>query len=186
MEFNKVITGRRSVRDYTLEALEEATIQLLIEDATQAPSAINRQPWNFTVIRDPLILDSISNEAKKEILATASENQYSEKILALLHDPNFHLFYHAPVLVLISVTATAPWMIEDCTLAAENLMLAAFSRGLGSCWIGFAQNFLNTAEGKKILGIPDSWVSVAPIILGHPKTWPPSTPRRPPTIHWVG
>ena len=46
------------------------------------------------------------------------------------------------------------WITEDCSLAAENLMLAAFAERLGTCWIGFAQSYLNTAEGRTALGIP--------------------------------
>jgi len=68
---------------------------------------------------------------------------------AMLSDPNFHIFYHAPVLILISGTAESLWKAEDCALAAENLMLAAYVAGLGSCWIGFAQRFLNSPDGKK-------------------------------------
>jgi nitroreductase len=48
-------------------------------------------------------------------------------------------------------------------------MLAAHANGLGTCWIGFAQSFLNTPGGKKTLDLPSSWVTVAPIIVGHPK-----------------
>jgi hypothetical protein len=54
-------------------------------------------------------------------------------------------------------------------LAAENLMLAAYAAGLGTCWTGFAQTFLNTPDGKNVLGRPAAWVSVAPNIVGDPK-----------------
>ena len=47
-------------------------------------------------------------------------------------------------------------------------MLAAYGIGLGTCWIGFAQSYLNTEEGKGSLGLPASWTPVAPIIVGHP------------------
>ena len=65
-------------------------------------------------------------------------------------------------------------------------MLAAYAVGLGSCWIGFAQSFLNTPAGKSMLGLPAAWVPVAPIIVGHPKGSPPSVPRKEPVIRWVG
>jgi len=48
-------------------------------------------------------------------------------------------------------------------------MLAAFAERLGTCWIGFAQSYLNTADGKAALGIPDAWIPVAPIIVGSPR-----------------
>ena len=53
-------------------------------------------------------------------------------------------------------------------LAAENLMLAAYAAGLGTCWIGVAQGFLNALDGKAMLGLPAAWVPVAPVIVGHP------------------
>jgi nitroreductase len=72
--------------------------------------------------------------------------------------------------------------MKDCALAAQNLMLTAYAMGLGTCWIGLAQNFLNTAQGSALLGIPPTWVAVAPIIVGHPKALTPDVPRRKPEI----
>jgi nitroreductase len=71
-------------------------------------------------------------------------------------------------------------------LAAENLMLAAYSEGLGTCWIGFAQRFLNTPEGKNALGLPATSVPVAPIIVGHPKVEITPVTRKEPEIRWLG
>ena len=88
------------------------------------------------------------------MLATMTASAQSEHFRTLLDTPDFHIFYHAPVLILISVIGEGPWIVEDCSLAAENLMLAAYAEGLGTCWIGFAQGFLNTPEGKKVLGLP--------------------------------
>jgi len=65
-------------------------------------------------------------------------------------------------------------------------MLAAFAEGLGTCWIGFAQSYLNTAEGKAALGAPKEWVPVAPIIVGRPTRAPSPIPRKEPEIRWVG
>jgi nitroreductase len=76
--------------------------------------------------------------------------------------------------------------VEDCSLAAENLMLAARAFGLGTCWIGFAQAWLATSEGKAALKLPGGYVPVAPIIVGHPKSAPPPVPRKKPEIHWIG
>ena len=64
-------------------------------------------------------------------------------------------------------------------------MLAAFAEGLGTCWIGFAQGYLNTSEGKTALGVPAAWVPVAPIVVGRPTAWPAPTPRKEPEIVWV-
>jgi nitroreductase len=86
-----------------------------------------------------------------------------------LSDPNFQIFYRAPVLIVISGIAQVPFMVEDCALAVEKLMLAAHAVGLGTCWIGFSQTFFNTPGGKSALGIPATWAPVAPIIGGHPQ-----------------
>ena len=186
MDINEAITGRRSVREYTEEPVDERTIRCLIDAAVHAPNAVNQQPWTFTVLRDQGVLDRISRDAKSHMFKTMSESSHSDHFRSLLSDPNFHIFYHAPVLILISAIAEGPWIVEDCALAAENLMLAAYAAGLGTCWIGFAQNFLNTADGKSVLGLPAAWVSVAPIIVGHPKAAPPPVARKAPEVHWVG
>jgi nitroreductase len=186
MDINEAISGRRSVREYSSQAVDPETIRRLIDAAVYAPNAVNQQPWSFTVVRDQDALDRISRDAKSHMLATMPAAPHSDHFRSLLSDPKFQIFYHAPVLILISAIAQGPWIIEDCALAAENLMLAAYAAGLGTCWIGFAQSFLNTPEGKKALTLPDTWVPVAPIIVGHPKAMPPPTPRNAPEIRWVG
>ena len=64
-------------------------------------------------------------------------------------------------------------------------MLAAYGMGLGTCWIGFAQSYLNIEEGKGSLGLPRGWTPVAPIIVGHPAKSAPAVPRRAPVVRWV-
>ncbi len=185
MDINEAISGRRSTRAYTTEAVDEQTLQRMINAAVLAPNAVNEQPWTFTVVRNQALLDQISQDAKAHMLATMSPDGHSDHFRSILNDASFHIFYHAPALVLISANAHSPWIVEDCSLAAENLMLSAFADGLGSCWIGFAQSFLNTPRGKSVLGLPAAWISVAPIILGHAAALPSPVVRKAPEIHWV-
>ncbi|MGZ5046360.1 MAG: nitroreductase family protein [Usitatibacter sp.] len=185
MDIDAAIRGRRAVRDYTAQAVGEATLVKLIDAAIQAPSAVNQQPWTFTVVRDQAVLDQVSRESKVHMLATLPDALRSPRF-ERLRDPDFHIFYHAPALVVISANAPGPWIVEDCALAAQNLMLAAYGEGLGTCWIGFAQGFLNTPKGRKMLGLPDAWVCVAPIIVGYPKGAAPQVARKEPEILWVG
>lgn len=185
MNLNKAIAGRRSTRDYTTEAVDEKLILRLIDAAVQAPSSMNQQPWTFTVIRDQALLERISQEAKAWVLATTPVGEHSSHFQTLLSDEDFQLFYHAPVLVLISGNEPNQ-CIENCALAAENLMLAAYAEGLGTCWIGFAQGYLNTPQGKHALGLPAEWTPVAPIIVGHPTSAPAPIAHKAPVIHWIG
>jgi nitroreductase len=103
----------------------------------------------------------------------------------MLNDPDFDIFYHAPALVVIAAADPTDWAVEDCALAAENLMLAAYAMDLGTCWIGFAQNWLATPEGKAELGIPATYAPIAPIVVGHPRRPPPPVPRKNPDILWI-
>jgi nitroreductase len=189
MDIETALWQRRSVRDYDDRPVDPSILHRLIDAAIQAPSAMNEQPWTFTVVRDPATLDRLSRDAKTHTLATiptdGSAGARSGRFQSLLSDPKFHIFYHAPVLIIIAAQASGSWVTEDCAMAAQNLMLAAYGSGLGSCWIGFAQRYLNTPAGKQSLGIPETSVPVAPIILGHPRTLPAPVPRRPPTIQWV-
>ena len=184
MDIEQAIAGRRSVRDYADAAVDEQVIRRLIEIAVLAPSAMNEQPWTFTVVRNQALLAEISRKAKAHMRAILAGGPHNEHFAAL-KDANFHIFYHAPVLIVISGASPGPWIAEDCALAAENLMLAACGMGLGTCWIGFAQSYLNTEDGKDSLGLPGGWTPVAPIIAGHPMKPAQAVPRRAPVVRWV-
>jgi nitroreductase len=184
MDLMQAIYGRRAVREYTAERVDEGLVRQLIDAAIQAPSAINRQPWLFTVVSKQALLDEISTKAKVHLLAQpiTGETHHFRK---MLEDPNFQIFYHAPILIVISAGEPSSWNVEDCSLAAENLMLAAYATGLGSCWIGFAQAWLGTSEGKAVLELDPKAVPVAPTIVGHPKAPPAPVPRNVPVVHWI-
>jgi nitroreductase len=185
MGLEEAIDGRRSVRSFTRTPVDPILIEQLIYAAVRAPSAMNRQPWVFTVVRKQADMHHISHEAKLHLLATAEPSKESDQLHAMLTDANFDIFYHAPALIVISAREAAPWAIEDCALAAQTLMLKAHSMTLGTCWIGFAQSFLNTPRGKDILHLSGSCVAVAPIIVGHPKLAALPVPRNAPEIHWL-
>jgi len=186
MDLKQAIARRRAVRAYTPEPVDEAHLRALITLAIQAPSAMNRQPWSFCVVRDPAVLQRISDEAKRHLLQASPAGVFAHELQTMLANPEFQIFYHAPALVLITGLADDPWSRIDGALAAENLMLAAADAGLGSCWIGFAQGWLETAEGKALLGIPPERVPVAPIIVGHPAASAPEVPRKGAEISWIG
>lgn len=186
MNITEAITGRRSVREYTRDPVSESKIHLLIDAANQAPSARNEQPWRFAVVRDQALLDQVSEAAKAYLLTAGPGSSPAGAFQARLRDPAFQIFYHAPVLIVIAGPAQGHWLIEDCTLAAQNLMLAAYAAGLGSCWIGLAQAFLKTPEGKQMLGLPKAWMPIAPIIVGLPAGPVPRVRRPAPETLWIG
>lgn len=172
MDVREAIYGRRAVREFMTEPVEEAALRRLVDAAIQAPSAVNQQPWLFTIVRNKGLLARVSNEAKAHMLRTSPAALASHHFLHILNDPNFDIFYGAPVLVVISA-AGSPWAVENCSLAAENLMLAAHAAGLG------------TPDGKSALKLPVTDIPVAPIIVGHPKSVPPAVSRNPSRIDWI-
>ena len=186
MELMQAIRERRAVREYTAESVGTAAINRLIHAAVQAPSAVNLQPWLFTVVRDSALLDRISAQSKEHMLALADTGAAPSGFREHLSNPDFHIFYHAPALIIISAATSDTWAKEDAALAAENLMLVAYAEGLGSCWIGFAQRWLETEPGRRAVDIPQDFHPVAPIIVGHPKNKPAKVPRNGPTTHWIG
>jgi len=185
MQVMEAIFGRRSVRDYRPDPVPQEAITRLIEAATQAPSAINQQPWSFSVVCDQKLLDRISHDAKAHML-NVRPSALPAHLYESLSKPDSDIFHHAPVLVAIAAIEQNPWMAENRALAAENLMLAAHDMGLGSCWIGLAQAWFDTPTGKEALGFPHSYVVVAPIIVGIPAAAPPPVPRKAPEVRWIG
>jgi nitroreductase len=186
MDFLDVLRSRRAVRDFRAEPVSQQAIRRLIEAATMAPSAMNDQPWRFSVVTDAGLMERMSTAAKRHLLNCLHVLPKPDHFRDIFSDPKLHLFHHAPALIVISADSDNPWVSEDCSLAAENLMLAACEAGLGTCWVGFAQAWLNSVEGREALGMPLSHHVVAPIVVGYPRSTPPAVSRRAPNIVWVG
>ena len=186
MDLEQAFHSRRAVRGYLEESIGRPVLQRLIDAAIQAPSAVNEQPWLFTVIQDRELLARISLEAKAHLLSAPPQNVALQKLGELRNDPDFDIFYHAPVLIVIASATESRWAVENCALAAENLMLAACAEGLGTCWIGLAQGWLATVEGKAAIGAPAASLPVAPSIVGWPKSSSPQVPRKEPQVRWIG
>jgi nitroreductase len=185
MDLMDAIYHRRAVREFSREPVDPELIRFVIAAAVQAPSAMNRQPWSFVVVEDQAALEHLSENAKALLLRTMREDTPLGHYRGLLADPGFHLFYHAPAVIVVCATSREEGVAEDCCLAAENLMLAAHGAGLGTCWIGFSRPWLDLPEGKKELGVPAHYVPVAPIAIGHPKAPMPAVPRNHPDILWI-
>jgi nitroreductase len=185
MQVLQAIRGRRSVREYLPTALTHVELELLIDAAIQAPSALNHQAWAFVVIQDKALLRRYSDRIKPLVLAGLPGIGLSAQFAKTLSDPAYHVFHDAPALTAICARGDDPFATIDCCLAGQNLMLAAHGMGLASCWIGLAQGWLNQEPVKDELGIPRDWTVVAPIVVGHPRgPAPPAPQRRAPEVRW--
>ena len=190
MDVLEAISLRRAIRSYQPDPVPKDVVQGLLDAAVHAPTALHGEPWAFIVIQDRRLLERYSDLAKATwsaprdgTRAVATGRQPSEMhAVALMSAPDFNIFYDAGTLVAIGARPLNPFVQADCWLAAENLMLAARAKQLGTCTIGFAVPVLNRPEVKTELGIPADVVMVAPIIVGVPREWPPATGRRAPEI----
>ena len=182
MNVTEAIFARRAVRAYEPRRVDEATIRTLLVAAVHAPSAMNRQPWLFSIVQDVRQLKRYSDRAKAMLLDQMSRDAKAAHYKDMLTSPDFNIFYDASTLIVISVAERGPYTDADCWLAAENLMLAGCEVGLGSCCIGFAIGALNTAEVKAELGLPAGATAVAPLIVGYPAGETPPIPRSEPRV----
>jgi nitroreductase len=184
MTLMEAINGRRSVHSYAPRKLEQGTVRALLAAAVRAPTAVHEEPWAFVVIQDRNALKRLSDRAKPLFLEEVHRAQLDRggHALEIFARPEFNIFYDAGTLVVIGSEATGPFVAADCWLAAENLMLAAYSLGLGTCVIGSALAALNLPEVKSEVGIPAGFSAIAPILVGVPAGATPLTARREPRI----
>jgi nitroreductase len=182
MEFIEVVRGRRAVRNFRPTRVAADLLREIIEVAVWAPSAMNRQPWDFAVLDDPARIEEYAASAKQYYLA---HEEVINAVRVQLEDPAHSIFHHAPALVLVLAKADTEQAREDCCLAAQTLMLAARNSGLGSCWVGFGRPWLNLPGTRATLKLPQHCRVVAPIVVGYPVEWPPVHGRTPPAIHWL-
>jgi len=178
------IYGRCSVRSYAPRILDRATIGTLLAAAARAPTAVHLEPWEFVIVQDASALKRLSDRAKGYFVEEMHRAHLDRggHTLEKFEQPDFNIFYDAGTLIVICARATGPFAVADCWLAAQNLMLAAFSMGLGSCVIGSALTGLNTPESKQELGIPVELSAIAPIVVGVPSGETRPTSRKEPRI----
>jgi nitroreductase len=184
MSLMDAIQARRSVRSYAPRRLDESTLRALLAAAVRAPTAVHQEPWSFLVVQDAGKLKRLSDRAKRFFVEEARRTHLDRggHALEVFERPDFNIFYDAGTLVVICANPATPFVSADCWLAAENLMLAAVSMGLGTCVIGSAILGLNSPETKTELGIPSELSAVAPVIVGVPAAVSPATSRKEPRI----
>lgn len=176
---NKVIEAiknRRSVRKFNDKAVSEEVLVEMIEAASYAPNGHNMQPWHFSVIQNQEILDKLNIDAKESF--KISDNDFIKK---LGNNEKFNCFYGANTVVTISRDPKAVTGQADCILAAQNLMLAAESLGVSSCWIetgAMAFKGENSTKNRELAKIPVDFEIVSMIVLGYSDLEPKAPERK--------
>jgi nitroreductase len=144
----ETILSRRSIRRYEKKEIQNDVLAKILEAGQQAPSAVNRQPFHFIVLTD----DNIKNELSKGF---------------------FNRFIKDSAITIVGCAntgdlLTGKWSIVDTTIALQNMVIAAWAMGVGSCWIGD----FNEDKVKQLLKIPDKWNVVALVSFGYPAEQP--------------
>lgn len=179
----KTILSRRSIRAYKPQQLKDEELQDILQAGQYAPSAINQQPWMFTVVQNAEILGEI-NQACRDSFIKSGNPLFAERA----KDDKFSVFYNAPTLILVSgdTKAVAPQI--DCAVALENMFLAAASLNIGSCWIHAVITLINSPEGeglKKKLGIPEDYSAYACGCFGYKAMEAEPAARKEYSIHII-
>jgi nitroreductase len=178
----EAIFHRRAVRRYSDRDLDRETVEKLLVAAVQAPSAMNQQPWVFGVFHGRKRLLDYSERAKAYLVETYPTSFELHSRSELYENPAYDIFHGAKTLIVIYATHGRLHPNEDCCLAAENLMLAAYGMGLGSCPIGYARPWLDLLETKRELNVPEHYSAVFPVVVGYPAEIPDPTPREEPNV----
>ena len=150
MDAIEAIRTRRSIRKFSDRNVEPEVVMELLDAAMSAPSAGNEQPWQFIVVDDRAILDEVPNL-----------------------NPNAAMVKEAPVAILVcgdlSLEKYQGFWVQDCSAAAQNLLLAAHAKGLGAVWTGIYP-LEDRVEGmRELFGLPGHIVPLALIPVGYPK-----------------
>ncbi|MDY7041069.1 MAG: nitroreductase family protein [Chloroflexota bacterium] len=141
------IFARRSIRRYADELVSEENVRTLLEAAMAAPSASDRRPWHFIVVRQRATLDAL-----------AERHPYAK------------MLFEAPLCIVpcADPAISDAWWVQDCSAATENLLLAATALGLGTVWVGVHPRAERVQVVREVLGIPEPIVPLCLIPIGHP------------------
>lgn len=150
----ETIYGRASCRAFTDQPVSEEESEALLRAAISAPTAMNRQPLRIIRVTD-----------KEDLSLLESLNA------RVLGKPEAHPFYGAPAVILITADGSDPAAVQDGSLAAMAVLLAASSLSLGACWIHRAPEELAFPEASALRakwGLTEGMIGIANIIVGHP------------------
>ncbi|MFZ5351988.1 MAG: nitroreductase family protein [Bacillota bacterium] len=179
------IINRRSIRMFEPEQIRDNELEAVLQAGAYAPSAANQQPWHFTVIQNKDVMKRITQDTKDYFMF--SENLRFKQIA---DDPSFNPFHGAPTCIVISGDEKALMPHADCAAAAQNMLIAASSLGLGSCWVNIFLHLFNGSKGeawKSELDIPTGYKPFYSIVLGYKTTIgnPEPLPRRNNIVNYI-
>ncbi|MDD6643337.1 MAG: nitroreductase [Faecousia sp.] len=164
-EVLKCLQERRSCRSFLPKQLDEETLEAILTAGTFAASGRGRQAAKIVVLQKP-----------EEIATLERMNA------AVLGAPDAHPFFGAPTVCVVLADAEVSTAVEDGALVIGNLMTAAWSLGVGSCWVHRAREEFASDEGKKLLkqwGIEGNYIGVGHCVLGYPTgEFRPAAPRK--------
>ena len=158
---------RRSIRRYSGDAVTELEIRDLLEAAMAAPSACAKDPWHFVVVRGRETLDKLA-----EVLPNGPMLRQADAALMVCGD------------LARAHRNLESYLIQDCSAAVQNVLLAATTLGLGACWLGVHPNEERMEAIRQLFGIPAAILPFAAIALGRPAEFPePRTRFRAEVVH---
>ena len=176
-----LLINRRSIRKYETGQISDEELNLIIEAGRHAPSGGNNQSSHFIVIQNKEILDQLKTLVENQFAnMEVSEEDYINLKFSITQSKKgeYDFTYGAPTLVIAANDRTYGNAMADCAVALENMMIAAFSLGVGSCWV----NQLRWLSGNKTvvgflknLGLKDEEIICGALVLGYPveKNLPP-------------
>ncbi len=178
---NKVIENihqRRSVRQFENKNIPEDILNSIIDAANAAPSAMNLQQWRFLVVRDESFRKRIAGIAyeKYKVWLNSASDDFKERrreIDAQVEDP---IYYDAPVIIFVIGSGMTAHF--DCPMVCQNIMLAARSYDIGSCWVYLGQMIFDDQDIRNIMELKETESVYGPIILGYPMGEFPEPPAR--------
>ena len=165
------LISRRSIRKYKDEMIPKTIIDEIVKAGTYAPTGMNGQSPIIIVVTNREIRDKLSRLNAK-----------------IMGNENIDPFYNAPVVLIVLVDKNYPTAIYDGSLVMGNLMNAASSLGIGSCWIHRAKEEFLLEEGKEILKsleIEGEYEGIGHCILGYPLENPPVKPRKDNYVYYI-
>lgn len=170
-EIIKAMLERRSCKNYKSDMLPKETIEKVIEAGLWAA--------NGRGLQTPVIV-AVTDKKTRDMLS-----MLNAKVMGASADP----FYNAPVVLIVLAPAEHPNRVYDGSLVMGNMMLAAHSLGIGSCWIHRAKEVMGTEEGKAILaslGLEGEWEGIGNCVLGYPDgDLKEAVPRKENRVYWV-